>query len=409
MRRVVVTGIGIVSPLGLDAKSTWQNIVAGKSGVGPITRFDASEMPCRIAGEVKEFSCDHVVTPKDQKKMDRFIQMGMVATDEALKQAGLETLDEETGFRTGVALGSGIGGFPMIEDAVTTLKERGHRRVSPFFIPAILINLLPGHVSMKWGAKGPNFSHVSACASGAHAIGEAGEVIRRGAADIMIAGGAEASISAMSVAGFAAARALSTNYNDTPEKASRPFDKDRDGFVMGEGAGVLILEEYEHAKKRGATILAELAGYGASGDGYHLTMPSPDGSGAKRAMQAALDQAELSAADVGYVNAHSTSTPAGDEIESKAIGEVFGSKIQVSSTKSMTGHLLGAAGGLESALAILAMQEGMLPPTINCENPSENCTLDYIQGKARKANVNAVLSNSFGFGGTNAALLFKKA
>lgn len=408
-RRVVVTGMGAVSPVGLNVAETWQNLIAGKSGIGPITQFDASEMPCRIAGEVKNFDPTGVIEAKDLKKMDRFIQLGMAATAEALKQAGLDNItDESLSDQFGVALGSGVGGLKTIEEGVLTLKERGPRRISPFFIPAILVNLLPGQVSMKWQLRGPNLSHVSACATGAHAIGEAAETIRRGDAIAMVAGGAEAGITAIAFAGFSAARTLSTGYNDTPEKASRPFDKDRDGFVMGEGAAVLVLEEYEHAKKRGATILAEVAGYGASGDGYHLTSPSPDGSGAKRAMGMALRKSGLKPEDVGYVNAHATSTPAGDEIESQAIASVFGDKVLISATKSMTGHLLGAAGSLECVIAIQALREGVVPPTLNLENPSDSCTLDYVPHKARKVELKATVSNSFGFGGTNAALLFTK-
>ena len=408
-RRVVVTGMGAVTPLGLDMPSTWAGLIAGRSGIRNITRFDTTDYVCQIAGEVDGFDPTSVIPAKDLKKMDRFIQLGMVATAEAMKQAGLETIADDKRHRIGVALGSGVGGLPMLEETVTTLNERGPRRISPFFIPAILVNLLPGHVSIAWGLHGPNISHVTACATGAHSLGEAASIIERGMADIMVAGGAESAICPLGLAGFAAARALSTGANDRPTEASRPFDRDRDGFVMGEGAGVLVLEEYEHAKARGANILAELAGFGMSGDGYHLTMPSPDGRGAQAAMRMAVEDAGLTPADVGYVNAHATSTPAGDEIESQAIGAVFGPQVLVSATKSMTGHLLGAAGSLEAAISIMALREGIVPPTINLTNPSENCTLDYVPGKAREVTLKATLSNSFGFGGTNAALVFTKA
>lgn len=410
-RRVVVTGMGAITPLGANVQETWQNVVAGKSGIGPITLMDASDYACRIGGEVKNFDPSDIISTKDQRKMDRFIQLGVVAAAEALAQAGIHTaedIQDKNRPRYGVVLGSGIGGINFIEKAHTTIKERGPRRVSPYFVPAMLINLLSGQVSIRYGMQGPNMSHVSACATSAHAIGESAEMIKRGVADVMVAGGAEHAISPIGLGGFAALRALSTGYNDTPEKGSRPFDKNRDGFVMGEGAGVLVLEEYAHAQKRGAKILAEVAGYGLSGDGYHLTLPNPDGSGAKAAMHMALDQAKLAPKDIGYVNAHATSTPLGDEIESRAIENVFGPDILVSATKSMTGHLLGAAGSLEAIFCIKALEEGILPPTINLETPSETCRLDYIPHKARNVQVHAALSNSFGFGGTNAALIFTK-
>ena len=411
-RRVVVTGIGIVSPLGNNAADTWSAMKQGKSGISKITQFDVSEgYACTIAGEVKDFDSSSVITPKDAKRMDRFIQLGLVATHEALEQAGLAeegAIKEEDSYRFGTALGSGIGGFPLIEETHKVLLEKGPRRVSPFFIPAILVNLISGHVSMRYNMRGPNISHVSACATSAHALGEAAEMIRRGAADVMVAGGAESTVCPLAIAGFGAMRALSTGYNDTPEKASRPFDKDRDGFVLGEGAATLILEEYEHAKARGAEILAELKGYGLSGDAYHLSSPDPDHKGSAAAMRMALEQAGLDASEVGYVNAHATSTPAGDEIESKAIESVFGKDVLVSATKSMSGHLLGAAGGFEAAVSIMAMREGILPPTINLDNLSDSCKLDYIANEARKVDVENILSNSFGFGGTNAALVFGK-
>lgn len=411
-RRVVVTGMGVVSPLGLNMAETWSALKAGKSGIGNITNFAITDdYACQVAAEVKNFDASHVISQKDLKRMDRFIQLGLVATHEAMQQAGLAVdgvITEENAHRFGVALGSGIGGFPLIEETHSILLEKGPRRVSPFFIPAILVNLISGHASMRYGMRGPNISHVSACATSAHALGEAAEMIRRGVADVMVAGGAESTVCPLAIAGFGAMRALSTSYNDTPQKACRPFDKDRDGFVLGEGAATLILEEYEHAKARGATILAELSGYGLSGDAYHLSSPDPEYKGSAAAMGMALAQSGVSASDVGYVNAHATSTPAGDEIESKAIESVFGRHILVSATKSMTGHLLGAAGGLEAAISIMALVEGIVPPTINLDNPSENCTLDYVAHTAREVKLTAVLSNSFGFGGTNAALIFSK-
>jgi 3-oxoacyl-[acyl-carrier-protein] synthase II len=414
-RRVVVTGMGVVSPLGVGLAATWEGLVAGRSGVRRITKFDATDYASQVAGEVPAagepggFNPESVVAVKDLKKMDTFIQYGMVATAEALAMAGLDAVtDEALQDRIGVLLGSGIGGLPAIEEGAKTLAERGPRRLSPFFIPSILINLLSGQVSIRYGFRGPNLSPVSACASGAHALGDAAELIKRGAADVMVAGGAEAAISPLSVGGFAAARALSTGFNDRPAQASRPFDQDRDGFVIGEGAGVLVLEDYDHARRRGAPILAELCGYGLTGDGYHMTSPSPEGLGAQRAMRQALTMAGLTPADIGYVNAHATSTPAGDEVESRALEAVFGRTVPVSSTKSMTGHLLGAAGGLESVVCVQALRTGVLPPTINLGTPSADCTLDYIPNTARSANVSAVLNNSFGFGGTNASLVFRK-
>lgn len=410
-KRVVITGMGAVTPLGLNVADTWQAAIAGKSGIGTITQMDTSDYPCSIAGEVKDFDPSDIISPKDQRKMDRFIQLGFVAAAEALAQAGIHSdadIPEDKRGRYGVAVGSGIGGINSIENAYDTIRDRSPRRVSPYFIPAMLINLISGQLSIRYQMHGPNISHVSACSTSAHAIGESAEMIKRGIADVMVAGGAESAVSPIGLGGFSALRALSTDYNDTPEKASRPFDKNRDGFVMSEGAGVLVLEEYEHAKKRGATILGEVMGYGLSGDGYHLTSPSPDGRGAIASMKMALDQAGMNAGEVGYVNAHATSTPAGDEIESQAIEKVFGQNILVSATKSMTGHMLGAAGSMEAILSLMALREGVIPPTINLDNPSEACRLDYVPHKARETKVNAALSNSFGFGGTNASLIFKK-
>jgi 3-oxoacyl-[acyl-carrier-protein] synthase II len=407
-RRVVITGLGMVTPAGLTAESTWKSLLAGESAVGPITKFDASEFACKIAAEVKGFDPLVAMDAKDVKRTDIFIQYGMVATAEAMADAGLTELTEEQKLRAGVILGSGIGGFNEIESTVLTLNERGPRRVSPFFIPSMLINLLSGQASIKYGLKGPNLSVVTACATGAHAVGDAMHIIKRGEADIMVAGGAEAGITKSAVAGFGSARALSTKFNDTPEKASRPYDEDRDGFVIAEGAGVLVLEEYEHAKARGATIYAEVAGFGQTGDAYHLTSPAEDGDGAKRAMSLALEFAGLKGSDVDYTNSHGTSTPMGDGIESRAIESVLGSDAVVSSTKSMIGHTLGAAGGIETAICLLAMRDGMAPPTINLENPSEDCNLDYVTEGARKMNIDVVMNNSFGFGGTNASLVLTK-
>lgn len=408
MRRVVVTGLGLVTPVGMGVENTWSALCAGTSGVSKITRFDTEGYACQIAAEVKDYDPKAHFNTKELKKYDRFIQYGMIAADEAIAQAGLTEVEDEFLLeRIGVQLGSGIGGMPMMGEAQTTIDSRGPRRVSPFFIPAILINLLPGQVSIKYKFKGPNVSAVSACASGAHAIGDAMRMIQFGDADVMVAGAAEAAICEMGIAGFASAKTLSTR-NDEPEKASRPFDDGRDGFVMGEGAGVMILEEYEHAKARGANILCELAGFGMSGDGYHMTTPAPDGSGGRRAMEAALKGSGLKAEEIVHVNAHATSTPTGDGIETGAIKQVFGDKIAVSATKSMTGHLLGAAGSTEAVYAALSVMNDIIPPVINLENPSEDCDLDYVKGEARKMKIDAALSNSFGFGGTNASLIFKK-
>lgn len=407
-RRVVVTGLGLVTPLGLNTQQTWESLLAGVSGLDRISSFNPEGYASQVAGEIKDFEPGNVIEPKELKKMDRFIQLGMVASHEAVAQAGLDGLSDEAKARTGVILGSGVGGLSEIERSVQTLHERGPKRISPFFIPAVLINLLPGHVSMKYGFTGPNFSPVSACATGAHAVGLAFESVRRGEADVIVAGGAEGTVCPISVAGFAASRALSTSYNETPQAASRPFDAARDGFVIAEGAGVMVLEEYEHAKARGADVLAEIVGFGQSGDAYHMTTPSPDGAGAGRAMQAALGQAQVNADQVTYVNAHATSTPAGDEIESGAIERLFGDKVTVSAPKSMTGHMLGAAGSAEAAFCVLSLMHQQVHPTLNLETPGDNCNLDYVPHTARDLKVSYALNNSFGFGGANASLLFKK-
>jgi len=418
MRRVVVTGLGLVTPLANGVKPTWERLIAGESGVGPITRFDPAAMPAKIAGQVPlrnerafAFNADDYMEPKEQRKVDDFIIYGMGAAQQAVEDSGWKPETEEDRCRTGVLIGSGIGGLPGIEQASVLLHEKGPRRISPFFIPGRLINLLSGHVSIRYGFKGPNHSVVTACSTGAHAIGDASRMIMLDDADVMVAGGAEAAISPLGIAGFAAARALSTNFNDTPEKASRPWDKDRDGFVMGEGAGIVVLEEYEHARARGATIYAEVVGYGMSGDAYHITSPSPDGDGAFRSMQMALRRAGLQPKDIDYVNAHGTSTQVGDEIELGAIKRLFGEaayKLSMSSTKSSVGHLLGAAGSVEAIFCILAMQHQTVPPTLNLDNPSEGCDIDLVPHKAKPRRVDAVLSNSFGFGGTNASLVMQR-
>lgn len=418
MRRVVVTGMGIVSPLGSGLKTNWAALTASQSGIGAITRFDASDLTCRIAGEVPrgtgegQLNLDAHVPPKDQKKMDDFILYGIAAADEAIADSGWVPASDEERERTGVMIGSGIGGLSSIFDTSIVLHEKGPKRVSPFFIPMSLINLCSGQVSIKHGYRGPNHACVTACSTGAHAIGDAGRLIQLGDADVMVAGGTEAAVCKIGMAGFAALRALSTNFNDTPQKGSRPYDKDRDGFVMGEGAGVVVLEEYEHAKKRGAKIYAELIGYGLSGDAHHMTAPPEDGNGGFRAMRSALARAGISADQVDYVNAHGTSTPLGDEIELGAIKRLFGSamdKVSVSSTKSAIGHLLGAAGGVEAIFSIMAARNDLLPPTLNLDNPSENCQgVDLVPHKAREKKINIALSNSFGFGGTNACLIFRE-
>ena len=408
-RRVVVTGVGLVSPLGIGTEANWTALCAGQSGIGPITRFDPTHFSARIAGEVKGFDPLQFVDKKDVKKMDVFIQLAIAAADFAMSDARLK-VNPEWATRTGVFIASGIGGFSTIEREHKALIEGGPRRISPFFIPAAIINLAAGQVSIRFGAKGPNSATCTACSASAHAIGDAFEIIRRNDADVMIAGGSEAAITPMGVGGFAAMRALSTR-NDEPQRASRPFDRDRDGFIMGEGSGVIILEELEFARRRGATIYAELVGYGMSADAYHITAPSEDGDGGMRVMQAAIKQAGIDPAKIDYVNAHGTSTPYNDKLETLAIKRVFGDharKLAISSTKSMTGHLLGAAGGLEAGITVLAIRNQMIPPTINYDTPDPECDLDYVPNTKRAASIQYALSNSFGFGGTNGALLFKK-
>jgi 3-oxoacyl-[acyl-carrier-protein] synthase II len=419
MRRVVVTGLGIVSPLGVGSAHVWSRLLAGENGFGLIQQCDVSDVAARVAAEVKSFdgtansfNPDDFIEPKEQRKMDRFIHFAMAAAIEAVQDSGWVATSYEDQCQTGVMIGSGIGGLNMIYETTAVLKEQGVRRVSPFFIPSTLINLASGHVSMKYGFKGPNHSVVTACATGTHAIGDAARMIMFGDADVMVAGGAEASINRLGIVGFAALRALSTGYNDTPEKASRPFDKGRDGFVMGEGAGVVVLEELEHAKKRGAKIYAEVIGYGLSGDAYHMTSPPPDGDGAYRAMKMALRHAQIAPDQLDYINAHGTSTPVGDEIEVGAVKRLMGdaaSKVSMSSTKSAMGHLLGAAGAVEAIFTVQALQSGLLPPTLNLDDPSEGCLgMDLVPHKAKERNITHALSNSFGFGGTNASLVFKK-
>ncbi len=415
MRRVVVTGVGLVTPLGGNTSSSWHNLIAGKSGIRPIKSFPVEDLAARIAGIIPtgngpdEFNAEDWVSLKNQRRMGRFIVYGIAATDQALDDAGWHPTDEEALERTGVMIGAGIGGLENIYETTITLIEKGPRRVSPFFIPSTLINLASGNVSIKHGFKGPNHSVVTACATGAHAIGDAARLIRFDDADVMVAGGTEAAVCRIGIAGFAAARSLSTRFNDTPEKASRPWDKDRDGFVMGEGAGVLILEELEHAKKRGAKIYGEVTGYGLSGDAHHITAPAEDGSGGYRAMRGAVKSAQINPEEVGYINAHGTSTTVGDAIEVKAIKRLFGDhayQLSVSSTKSAIGHLLGAAGGVEAVFSIMALKHGIIPPTLNLDKPSEDCDLDFVPHHAKEKQMKHVMSNSFGFGGTNASLIF---
>lgn len=415
-RRVVVTGLGMLSPLGNGVSHNWSAITQSKSGLGPITLFDASDIPAKVAGEVPKgegegmFNADSVMSPKEQRKVDTFIIYGVAAAEEAIQDAGWTPTDDYELDRTGVMIGSGIGGLPSIEAGSIKIHEEGSRKLSPFFIPASLINLASGHVSIRHGYRGPNHSVVTACATGTHAIGDAAELIRKDEADVMIAGGAEAAICRIGVAGFAAARALSTSFNETPEKASRPWDKDRDGFVMGEGAGVVVLEEYEHAKKRGAKIYGELVGYGLTGDGYHVTAPHPEGRGGYRAMEAAFRNAGMSPEDIDYINAHGTSTPLGDEIEYNAVKRLFGDhakSVSMSSTKSAIGHLLGAAGAVEAIYTLLALKHQTAPPTINLDNPFDGCDMDLVPHHAKERPIRAAMSNSFGFGGTNASLIFK--
>jgi 3-oxoacyl-[acyl-carrier-protein] synthase II len=405
----VVTGVGLVSPVGNTAEETWKNLLAGKSGVARITQFDPSEFACQIAAEVKNFDPLNFIEKKEVKKMGRFIHLALAATQEAMQASGLK-VTPELGPRVGVHIGSGIGGFDVIEREHETLLKSGPRKISPFFIPAAIVNLAAGQVSIRYGAQGPNEATCTACTSSAHSIGDAFKIIARCDADVMIAGGTEAAITPMGVGGFAAMRALSTR-NDAPEKASRPWDSGRDGFVVGEGAGILILEELEFAHRRGAPILAEIVGYGMSGDAYHITQPAEGGDGAYRVMLTTINDAKAAPQDVGYINAHGTSTPIGDRLETIAIKRAFGEhakKIAVSSTKSMTGHLLGGAGGLEAGITVLALRDQMLPPTINYENPDPDCDLDYVPNQARKVDVRLALTNSFGFGGTNGSILFRR-
>jgi 3-oxoacyl-[acyl-carrier-protein] synthase II len=416
MRRVVITGMGLVTPLGLGIERVWSRLVNGESGVGAIQSFDVSDMPARIAGQVplgdKEsglFNADDWVPPKDQRRMDQFIIFAMAAAVMAVEDASWTPDDEEELERTGVLIGSGIGGLPGITEGAITLQDKGPRRISPFFIPSNLINLASGNVSIRYGFKGPNHAVVTACSSGAHAIGDAARLIMLDDADVMVCGGTEAAVCRIGLAGFAAARALSTGFNDDPPRASRPWDQDRDGFVMGEGSGMVVLEEYEHAKKRGAKIYAEVIGYGMSGDAYHMTAPAEDGNGAFRSMRNALRRAQLPPEKIDYINAHGTSTPLGDEIELGAVKRLFGDhayKLSMSSTKSAIGHLLGAAGTVEAIFAILAMRDGIVPPTLNLDNPSPACDIDLVAKTAKERKIEYVLSNSFGFGGTNASLIF---
>lgn len=408
-RKVVVTGLGIISPVGNSVAEAWSSILAGKSGITNITKFDASAFASQVAGEVKGFEVDQYLSPKDARRMDTFIQYGLAAGIQAVRDAGIEVTDENAE-RIGVSIGSGIGGLQLIEDTDTVYKESGPRKISPFFIPGTIINMISGNLSIMYGFKGPNIAIVTACTTATHAIGDAARLIEYGDADVMVAGGAEAAITQLGVGGFAAARALSTR-NDDPATASRPWDTDRDGFVIGEGAGVLVLEEYEHAKRRGAKIYCELAGFGMSADAYHMTSPSENGEGAARCMRNALKNAGINADEVDYINAHGTSTPAGDQAETQAAKGCFGDrayKIAMSSTKSMTGHLLGAAGGIEAVFSTLAIRDQVAPPTINIFNQDPSCDLDYVPNIARKMHINVAISNSFGFGGTNGTLVFRK-
>lgn len=408
-RRVVVTGLGAVTPVGLSVTQSWENILAGKSGIEPVTSFDVSDFPVRFGGSVKDFDVETVMTRKEAKKMDTFIHYGIAAAVEAIKDAGLE-VTEQNAERIGVAIGSGIGGLPGIEAGYDSFLKGGPRRISPFFVPSNIINMISGNLSIMFGLKGPNTAIVTACSTGTHSISAAGRMIQYGDADVMIAGGAEMATCPTGLGGFAAARALSGR-NDDPQSASRPWDKDRDGFVLGDGAGVLVLEEYEHAIKRGASIYAELAGSGMSSDAYHMTMPSQGGEGAARCMKNAMQDARLNAEQIDYINAHGTSTPAGDIAESMAIKLALGGSAQsvaISSTKSMIGHLLGAAGGVEAVFSVLAIRDQVAPPTINLDNPDEGCDLDYVPHTARDMKITVAMSNSFGFGGTNGTVIFSK-
>ena len=409
LRRVVITGAGLVSPVGIGVEASWEALKAGKSGIALITQFDATEFATKIAGEVKGFEPEDWMPPKEVKKMDRFIHLGLAAAQMALKDSGLE-VTEANAERVGVIVGSGMGGLPAIERYTKIVNERGPRRISPFFIPMAIINLASGQISMSIGAKGPNSSPVTACATGNHSIGDAFRLVQTNRADAMICGGTESVITPLGIGGFNAMKALSTR-NDEPERASRPFDLNRDGFVMGEGSGVLIIEEMESAKKRGANIIAEIVGYAMTADAYHMSSPAPEGEGGARCMKLALEDGGMNPGEVGYINAHGTSTKFGDELETMAIKTVFGDhayKLAVSSTKSMTGHLLGAAGGLESVATALSLRDGVVPPTINLETPDPECDLDYVPNQAREIALDCALTNSFGFGGTNACLVFKR-
>jgi len=418
MRRVVVTGLGMVTPLACGVEPTWQRLLAGDSGIGLIDKFDISDLPSKIAGQVPRgdgsagtFNPDQWMEPKEQRKVDDFILFAMGAAEQALDDADWHPRQYEDQIASGVLIGSGIGGVEGIAETALILRDRGPRRVSPFFIPGRIINLASGYVSIAHSLKGPNHAVVTACSTGAHAIGDAGRLIALGDADVMVAGGTESPVNRISLAGFAACRALSTGFNETPERASRPYDRDRDGFVLGEGAGAVVLEEYDHAKRRGARIYGELVGYGLSGDAFHITAPAEDGDGALRCMKAAIRRADISAAEIDYINAHGTSTPLGDEIELKAVERLVGNaaaKISMSSTKSSIGHLLGAAGTVEAIFCLLALRDQVVPPTINLDNPSVATALDLVPHKPRKRPVNIVLSNSFGFGGTNASLVFRR-
>ncbi len=418
MKRVVVTGLGMVSPLGAGVDATWARLLAGDSGAGPITRFDASGLSTRIAFEVKEgdgsngtLKRDDWVDPKEQRRFDDFIQFAMIAAKQAIRDSGYTPKNADEQYRSGVLVGSGIGGLPSIQDTTLLMNEKGPRRISPFFIPGSLINLASGMISIEHGLKGPNHAVVTACSTGAHAIGDAARIIAVGDADVMVAGGAEATICRLGIAGFIACKALSSKFNDTPDKASRPYDRDRDGFVMGEGAGIVVLEELEHAKARGARIYAEVIGYGMSGDAYHVTAPAEDGDGAYRCMRAAMKRAGVDASDIDYINAHGTSTPLGDEIELRAVERLLGNaaaKLSMSSTKSAVGHLLGAAGAVEAIFSVLAIRDNVAPPTLNLDNPSVETAIDLVPKVAKKKEINTVLSNSFGFGGTNASLILRR-
>ena len=416
MKRVVITGIGILTSLGHEKDQVWNNLISCKSGIRKITSFDTSNYPCKIAGNISHddssdffFDIEKFLDKKDINRNDRFIQYGLVAANLAIDDSGIDDLNDEKKLRVGISVGAGIGGLETISNTSLILKEKGPRRISPFFVPSSLINLLSGQISIKYGFKGPNHSVVTACATGAHSIGDAAEMIKRGSADIMIAGGAEAAVCELGVAGFCAARSLSTNFNETPDKASRPWDVDRDGFVMGEGSGILVLEELESAKKRGAKIYGEIIGYGMSGDAFHITSPSEDGDGGFRAMNEAIKMSKISYDQIDYINAHGTSTPIGDDIELKAIMNLIkdNEKIKISSTKSSIGHLLGAAGSVEAIFSILAINNNIIPATLNLDNPSHNYNVDLVPKKPKEHECNIALSNSFGFGGTNTALLFK--